>query len=103
MTPIVVAIPFPPRNLRKTGQLCPTMAATPVAITTWDRTVPAIRDVLRSEALIPASPTKPILKWPFIDYFDHVFVEKRYVTYHNTEYAQGPEGVAYIQCFIKTT
>lgn len=71
----------------------------------WDATMPAIMRSLRvGGALVPYFSTAPILKWPFIDFFHSVLVERcAYTTYSNTEYTPGPVGVAYIQCFLKTS
>ena len=69
----------------------------------WDQVVPLlVRSLRPGGALVPYFSTQPILKWPFINFFDRVLVERRpYIAYQNTEYTSSPFGSAYIQCFIK--
>lgn len=69
----------------------------------WDQVEPLlVRSLRPGGVLVPYFSTQPILKWPFINFFDRVLVERRpYIAYQNTEYTSSPSGSAYIQCFIK--
>ena len=62
-----------------------------------------VRALRRGGALVPFFSMKPVLRWPFIDFFDTVFVEKyKFTAYPTTEYTGGVTGEAFVQCFIKT-
>jgi len=70
----------------------------------WKDLVPAMRRALRpGGVLIPFATTRPQLRWQFAPFFDRVIIEKRrFTAYRQTNYMRFNEGVAYIQCFVKT-
>jgi spermidine synthase len=70
----------------------------------WRRVMPLVVRALRpGGAFIPFFTTRPELKWPFYEFFNHVIVEKRpFVAYPTTEYTHGTAGYAYIQCFVRS-
>jgi hypothetical protein len=56
----------------------------------------------RGASFIPFFTTEPVLKWPFYKYFERIVIQTHpFAAYPGTNYTTKPDGVAYIQAFIK--
>jgi spermidine synthase len=69
----------------------------------WDEFMPSVIAAMRRGAsFIPFFTTEPVLKWPFYEYFERIVIQTHpFAAYPGTNYTTKPDGVAYIQAFIK--
>ena len=70
----------------------------------WARVRPLLVGALRpGGVLVPYFATRPVLQWPFYEWFDRVIVHRRaFSAYPTTDYTSAVQGDAFLQCFFNS-